>query len=853
MPRSCLFYATSVRFILPLAVTVIMSLILGTSMYIMTQNTYSSVSNIISSMHNHVLFLVEGKCIAKLGEVYDSANAVSGYLRLQQWLPKSIDELPPIDVNLKGSIPHMYDILKYLEFYLSITHVMGSINLLLPNGRTFGFGKLRESPLMMVYLEESIEGLKLLSYTMGNVSSIAYTPDRFVGIRLGYRGANKTFFNTTILPRVPGSHYFWPPVVSFEPFVFRDGSVYNTSALSLGMTIMSPQGDFQGILVVNIKFEGMKGFLISTRPTIDSKTVVSIPGGFILATSDGAAMDPTQSKILRVWESDDAVIASFGIVLQKYLTNANTATPEPLRQTLVLGGSEWIASYETLLLNVTDNINIPPITIIVMTPAAFFLEKVRRDLQETLLMTGAIALIGILLIVALCVSIASALGRLIKDIDAASRLEVTEDSEISPLLPPVENSLFPESDGFSTPTIPPVSPQNNDSFSVGTPVSTNTNGSTPHTPNVSPSFAANSSVGSIVVNSNNNSNNNSNQNMKATNSTSTAKQQQTQQSTTNVFSELRAANDSFNRLKAAIVSFGKYVPQGVVNGIMDGTIRPKPNMHSAHVAVCFFDIENFTNMCETTAIRSVVHQVTEVFEYMSSKIQHNGGSVDKFIGDAIMAYWHEGNYGNVDAKETCRRAVVTIYASLTLNSALPHIQYIRLRSGCNYGKVLMGNFGARRRYNYTVVGDTVNIAARLENINREIGTRAVVAQEVLDTLPPEVRIGFYTRYVGKIHLYGKLQPTKVHEVRLNLLPSEPQRRWDEIMSAYEDMSRDGDLSGLHELEKISDKLAEYEKWFTENGGNALDEDPCYSKLKDCVFEYLKVPEAWDGTRKQTMK
>ena len=167
------------------------------------------------------------------------------------------------------------------------------------------------------------------------------------------------------------------------------------------------------------------------------------------------------------------------------------------------------------------------------------------------------------------------------------------------------------------------------------------------------------------------------------------------------------------------------------------------------VSVLFSDIAGFTSFAEGREPRQLVRDLNDYFDRMSAVIEAEGGFIDKFIGDAIVAVFG-APAGPVDHAAAAIRAAAGMAAQ---SAAGP----FRTRIGVNSGTVLMGNIGASRRFNFTVIGDAVNLAARLEGANKLYGTALLVSGEAVSLAGGSVP-GVPLREIDRVRVVGKTVP-----------------------------------------------------------------------------------------------
>eukprot|EP01012_Entosiphon_sulcatum_P032255 TRINITY_DN4103_c0_g2_i1.p1 TRINITY_DN4103_c0_g2~~TRINITY_DN4103_c0_g2_i1.p1 ORF type:complete len:775 (+),score=82.68 TRINITY_DN4103_c0_g2_i1:34-2358(+) len=218
--------------------------------------------------------------------------------------------------------------------------------------------------------------------------------------------------------------------------------------------------------------------------------------------------------------------------------------------------------------------------------------------------------------------------------------------------------------------------------------------------------------------------------------------------------EVQQLQTSFRTMVVSVGSFAKYVPLGVVRGIVAAGKAPELRVEPTTVAVLFLDIRGFTTIAGRLAADAVATVLSLGLGQLSACVTVNHGTIDKYIGDAIMAFWGAPEHLENPALHACRAAramctcVRTTLAEQLTDLGLPAID---VRIGINLGTALVGNVGSAERYSYTAIGDVVNCASRLEALNKQFGTRCAVGQAVVDAVPPE-EVRF--RSLGKIMLVG---------------------------------------------------------------------------------------------------
>ena len=192
------------------------------------------------------------------------------------------------------------------------------------------------------------------------------------------------------------------------------------------------------------------------------------------------------------------------------------------------------------------------------------------------------------------------------------------------------------------------------------------------------------------------------------------------------FSELDDAAQAFNAMTAALRWFETYVPKSLVLRLMrrsDEVIESREIV----LTVMFTDIRGFSTLAEHMRAREIAALLNRHFDMLSTCIEAEGGTVDKFIGDAVMAFWGAPEAVTDHAVRALKSAQAIQHAVIADNRARRAAEepVVAVRVGLHTGPVVVGNIGSKNRVNYTVVGDTVNTASRLEALVKEIGAKVM--------------------------------------------------------------------------------------------------------------------------------
>src|SRR6185369_3004826 len=203
-----------------------------------------------------------------------------------------------------------------------------------------------------------------------------------------------------------------------------------------------------------------------------------------------------------------------------------------------------------------------------------------------------------------------------------------------------------------------------------------------------------------------------------------------------------------------------------VKEILDNPDSFYANLRGVRIpaTVLFSDIVGFTSLTENAAPEALVKQLNEYLSRMTAAVFEHGGTLDKFIGDAVMAVW-----GNVRSRGIAEDAKCAARAALTMRRELwtlnqrwfaEGIAPFAIGIGINQGDVLGGNIGSHEKADPTVIGDAVNLASRLEGLTRIYGTDILLGATAADL----VRDEFHIRSVARVQVKGKMEPVEISTV-----------------------------------------------------------------------------------------
>lgn len=220
--------------------------------------------------------------------------------------------------------------------------------------------------------------------------------------------------------------------------------------------------------------------------------------------------------------------------------------------------------------------------------------------------------------------------------------------------------------------------------------------------------------------------------------------------------------------------FQKYVPQEIIDSIFH---NPEAMLvgDSRVVSVLFSDIRSFTTISESMMPDDLVSNLNRYFSYMVDVIMNRQGIIDKYIGDAIMAFFGAPVKHEDDAYQSVLAGIEMIEALKVFNEKQKELKKpsFKIGVGINYGVVTVGNIGTERKMDYTVIGDSVNLASRCEGLTKEYKQELIITESVYykikELLP--------TRLIDSVAVKGKSKGVKIYTSKKKLTDNE-KKAWD---------------------------------------------------------------------------
>jgi len=294
--------------------------------------------------------------------------------------------------------------------------------------------------------------------------------------------------------------------------------------------------------------------------------------------------------------------------------------------------------------------------------------------------------------------------------------------------------------------------------------------------------------------------------------------------------EIENLSGAIGDMAQGLAAFRKYIPADLVRRLVsDGTgarlggaVRP--------MSVMFIDLAGFTGMSERLGDR-IIPLLSRYLDSVSAQIQQHGGTIDKFIGDAVMAFWGAPASNPDHAVDCCRAALACHRAVEQAGLVDDNGQPVKIRIGINSGDMLVGNIGSEVRLNYTVIGDAVNIASRLESTNKVYGSTIIIGPETRRLAGNRIVV----RELDRLAVYGRAGGLQIYELLGMAAETSGSTDWIEAYEAGLASWRARDFTGA---------ITNFRKSLEIRKGDAAS-----SAMIERCKQQLENPagEDWDGT------
>lgn len=208
-------------------------------------------------------------------------------------------------------------------------------------------------------------------------------------------------------------------------------------------------------------------------------------------------------------------------------------------------------------------------------------------------------------------------------------------------------------------------------------------------------------------------------------------------------------------------AFSQYLSPAVIERLLEDPRKLELGGERRELTIFFSDLQGFTSLSEGLSPDELTQLLNEYLSEMTDIIIDSGGTIDKYEGDAIIAFWN----APLDVED---HPTVAVDAALQCQAKLEEMRPafrervgkdLLMRVGLNTGQAVVGNLGSRSRFDYTMLGDAVNLAARLEGNNKQFGTYTMIAEATASRLPDRI----HCRELGRIAVVGRAEPVRVYE------------------------------------------------------------------------------------------
>jgi adenylate cyclase len=287
-------------------------------------------------------------------------------------------------------------------------------------------------------------------------------------------------------------------------------------------------------------------------------------------------------------------------------------------------------------------------------------------------------------------------------------------------------------------------------------------------------------------------------------------------------------------------TFGKYVSPALIENMARDNIKPELGGEEVYGTAFFSDIESFSRLSEGMSPMDLITNLNEYFSTMTHVLIDNNGTLDKYIGDAIVAFFGAPRPSHHHAREACTAAVRMQEALARLRekwrshtSKPEEVRNLKMRIGINSGHFVTGNMGCDLRMNYTMLGDTVNLASRLEGVGKEYGIYTVIGEDTYRV----VKHDFLLRKVDTIRVKGRKEPGGIYQ--LMGMPREGDGPLRELIGTYQEaleVYRRGDFA---EAKKLFEESLRLERF-------ADAKNPSQVMIERTKKLIAIEPKEWDG-------
>jgi adenylate cyclase len=226
--------------------------------------------------------------------------------------------------------------------------------------------------------------------------------------------------------------------------------------------------------------------------------------------------------------------------------------------------------------------------------------------------------------------------------------------------------------------------------------------------------------------------------------------------------EIASLSRAVDTLDHAVRSFAAFVPVSLVKHLIESEQQLQLGGQSRFLTIMFCDVEAFSTLAESSPSQELLMRISAYLEVVTLAVNEEHGTIDKFIGDAAMAFWGAPAELNDHAWHACAAAIRISQRMATLNAqwVAEGLAPLQIRIGIHCDAVMVGNIGSKHRMSYTVMGDAVNLASRLEGINKEYGTQICVSQSIYREVGERLSL----RPIDEVTVKGRRTSLNIYEL-----------------------------------------------------------------------------------------
>jgi adenylate cyclase len=242
------------------------------------------------------------------------------------------------------------------------------------------------------------------------------------------------------------------------------------------------------------------------------------------------------------------------------------------------------------------------------------------------------------------------------------------------------------------------------------------------------------------------------------------------------FYEIELMNHALETMKRSLRDFGRFVPKAVVRKLIESGEGAELGGKKMNITCMFSDVQNFTGISEKMSSEKLALHISDYFDQLTQIVLEEQGTIDKYIGDSIMAFWGAPLEDHNHPAHACRTVLNCTKKLVELNKnwALEGKPVMLTRFGVHTGDAVVGNVGSKDRLNYSAFGDTINLASRLEGANKQYHTYMMISHETYK----EVRTDFICRPLDIVAVVGRVEGIRIYELMAERT-NEPRSKFEQ--------------------------------------------------------------------------